>query len=97
MTIFHVILNLSQFLFLFFLFFFLLSTHWVSNTGKPFSTAPMCVCLSVCVAEAVGGRNLGTLGKANTVVVTVKGAVVGSNKDISQDPEWAPRGWDVQA
>lgn len=57
----------------------------------------MCVCSSVCVAEAVGVRCLGTLGKANTVVITVKGGVVGSNKDISQDPEWAPGGWDVQA
>lgn len=55
------------------------------------------LCVFVCVTEAVGVRCLGTCGKANTVVITVKGRVVGSNKDISQDPEWARRGWDVQA
>lgn len=95
MTIFHVILNLVPFLFL---FFFFLSTHWVSNTDNLSLQLP-CVCVfkCVCVAEAVGVRYLGTCGKANTVVITVKGGVVGSNKDISQDPEWAPRGWDVQA
>lgn len=42
-------------------------------------------------------RHLGTFGKANRVIITVKYSVVGTNEDISQDPEWAPRGWDVQA
>jgi len=49
------------------------------------------------VAEAVGVRHLDTFSKANRVVITVKDGVVGTNEDISQDPEWAPRWWDIQA
>lgn len=49
----------------------------------------------MCVAEAVGVRRLDTFGKANRVVITVKDGVVGTDEDISQDPEWAPGRWDV--
>lgn len=91
MTIFDVILNLVPFL-----LFFFLSTHWVSNPGNLSLRLP-CICVSVCVAEAVGVRHLGTFGEANRVVITVKDGVVGTDEDISQDPEWAPGGWDVQA
>lgn len=59
--------------------------------------APVHVCKCVCVAEAAGIRRLDTFGKANRVIITVKDGVVGTDEDISQDPEWAPRGWDVQA
>lgn len=89
MTIFHVILSLVPFLFLF--FFLLLSTHWISNP----SLRLLCMCVYVCVAEAVGIRRLDTFGKANRVIITVKDGVVGTDEDISQDPERAPRGWDI--
>jgi len=61
----------------------------------------VCVCKCLCVAETVrregGVRRLDTFGKTNRVVITVKDSVVGANEDISQDPEWASRWWDIQA
>lgn len=51
----------------------------------------------MCVAEAAGLGHLGTFGKANGVVIAVEDGVVGTNEDISQDPEGTPRGWDIQA
>lgn len=55
----------------------------------------MCKC--VYGGGSGGVRRLDTFGEANRVVITVKDSVVGTDEDIPQDPEWATRGWDVQA
>lgn len=99
MTIFLVILRLLEFFFgIFFspLSGFLILIIFLYS----FSTAPVCVCKCLCVAETVRGegvRRLDTFGKTNRVIITVKDSVVGANEDISQDPERAPRWWDIQA